>query len=386
MKYIDNKQMLGINYDWGKIWKLYKKLGIPPEYDYSEILPLDDNSIGWYILNSERSVGKTTTALLIGLCMHEIYGTQIQIVRHKVAKASYYKDLFNTVLSFGYVEKITGGKYNTIVEHWRRYYYAYQDESGIIEKSKTPIAVALDASDCYNLCSVYEAPLGDWIILDECFNESNTAEEYVRFCHLFKTIARERLSPKIIVLGNDLDPYNIWYRQLYIHKEILKIKKGEIKKLENNNGRNIFVAYLENKLPVMRKKFNAKFFGNADSSLASITGDGWKMKNYPQTCELEEREFISRGIFFNYYDDEYIELEFIKCTLGLYLTFHPTTWRSAMHGDVCYTMQQPKEKNQIYFGHDKMSKFILDMILKKRVTFSDNETGELFKKFLNEIS
>ena len=34
--------------------KEYRALGIPKEYDYTEILPLDNESLKWYNLNSEK--------------------------------------------------------------------------------------------------------------------------------------------------------------------------------------------------------------------------------------------------------------------------------------------------------------------------------------------
>ena len=59
MKYINNDPTQGINYDWKKIMNFYKKLGVPPDYDYSNILPLD-KPYKWHLLLSVKSVGKTT--------------------------------------------------------------------------------------------------------------------------------------------------------------------------------------------------------------------------------------------------------------------------------------------------------------------------------------
>jgi hypothetical protein len=69
VRYIDNDPNLGIDYDWELIAKEYKKLGVPPEYDITEIIPLGNEAIKWYILTSERSVGKTTNVLLVGMVM-----------------------------------------------------------------------------------------------------------------------------------------------------------------------------------------------------------------------------------------------------------------------------------------------------------------------------
>ena len=51
LKYIDNEPNNGIKYDWKKIMATYRKLGIPPEYDYSEIVPFENDKLKWYNLN-----------------------------------------------------------------------------------------------------------------------------------------------------------------------------------------------------------------------------------------------------------------------------------------------------------------------------------------------
>ena len=113
LKYIDNEPNNGIKYDWKKIMATYRKLGIPPEYDYSEIVPFENDKLKWYNLNSERSVGKTTNLLLVGMVMNRLYGTQIQLVRNHITKASYYNELFNTIVNYKYGQYIlalTDGK------------------------------------------------------------------------------------------------------------------------------------------------------------------------------------------------------------------------------------------------------------------------------------
>ena len=52
IRYINNDPNLGIDYDWELIAKEYKKLGVPPEYDITEILPLGNEELKWYVLTS----------------------------------------------------------------------------------------------------------------------------------------------------------------------------------------------------------------------------------------------------------------------------------------------------------------------------------------------
>lgn len=388
IKYIDNDETLGIDYDWNLISKEYKKLGVPKEYDITELIPLGTKALKWYILTSERSVGKTTNVLLIGMVMNALYGTVIQLIRHSIAKASYYDNLFSTMIAYKngqYIRRLTNDKFNSVKYFWKGFYYSFVDEKGKVIRDDAPFCVSLESSECYNLCSCYEAPLGDWIVLDECFNDSNRPEEFVHFIHLHKTIVRDRMSDKIIVLGNNLDINNIWYRQLTIHNEMRKMKKGMCKTVKTVEGMPIFVSFMENRMPIKRRIFNQAHYGFNNSEINAITGNGeWNIKQYPLTCMLKDREMLVRGIYFSYHDDLYLEASYIKTSAGIFLEVHPTTIYSARNGDVVYTLTFSDKDNELFFGNDKLSKRILQMIANKKIVFSDNETGDLFSKFIME--
>lgn len=388
LKFIDNDPNLGVDYDWDLIAKTYKSLGVPPEYDITEILPLGNDALKWYIANSERSVGKTTNVLLVGMVMYALYGTVTQLIRHTIDKASYYETLFDTIVAYNqgqYIKKLTNGEYDSVKYHWKAFYYQRREKNGKYTRADDPFCVSLAADECYNLCSFYEAPRGDWIVLDECFNETNKPEEFVHFCHLVKTIVRERISDKIIVLGNNLDINNIWYRQLMIHNEVRKLRKGQSKIVKTSEGMPIFVAFMENRLPQKRRVFNKLHFGFNNPQLNAITGNGnWNVKMYPQACMLKERERICRGIFFSYHDDLFLEAEFVNSKSGIYVLIHPSLESTSRQGDVLYTLLFPNADNELYFGHDNLSRKIIDFIRKKRVVYADNETGDLFAKYIFE--
>lgn len=388
--YINKDPNSGIKYNWKKIMKNYKALGIPKEYDYTEILPLDNESLKWYNLNSERSVGKTTNILLIGMVMNQMYGTQIQLVRHHIAKASYYRELFNTIIMYKegqYIKKLTNNQWNSVKYWQKRFFYCRVDGDGKeVERCEIPFCVSLSADDCYALCSTYEAPKGDWIVLDECFNDRNTPDEFIRFVHLHKTITRERVSDKIFILGNTLDINNIWYRQLMIQGEIRKLKRGESKIVYTPEQMPIFISFLDNRMPEKRKIFNDLHYGFNNPELNAIVGNGeWNVKMYNQTCELKDREMLVRGIYFSYHDDLYLEGSFIRTSSGTYFEVHPCNELSARKGDILYVLKLPVERNQVYFGKDNLSQTISKFIMNRRIVFNDNETGDLFEKFITEI-
>lgn len=389
IRYINNDPTNGIKYNWKKIMKAYKALGIPPEYDYSEIVPFENEDLKWYNLNSERSVGKTTNILLIGMVMNAMYGTQIQLIRNHIDRASYYKELFNTIVNYRgghYIKAITNNEYNAVKYYQKRFYYIMVEDGKEVKKAETPFCVSLSADDCYSLCSTYEAPRGDFIVLDECFNDKNSPDEFIRFIHLHKTIVRERISDKIFILGNVLDINNIWYRQMTIQNDVRKIKRGESKIAYTSEGMPIFVSFLENRSPERRRVFNKLHYGFKNTELNAIIGNGeWNFKMYPNTKELKDRHIIVRGIYFNYHDDLFLEGCFMETESGKYFEVHPTNYLSAVKGDIQYVLNMPTETNQLYYGQDSISNTIRKFIKRRRIVFSDNETGDLFDKFMSEV-
>jgi hypothetical protein len=388
MKYINNDPTQGINYDWKKIMNFYKKLGVPPDYDYSNILPLD-KPYKWHLLLSVKSVGKTTQVLLIGLIMYKLYGTCIQIVRHHMDNAAYYDRLFKLINSFdgGRYLKAIFGEDNLEIGYYSKFFHVYKrKENGKREKYyPEPCAVALGSDECYTLCSKYDAPTGDLILLDECFTNTNRPDEFLNFINLHKTIVRERMSDKIFVLGNTYDANNIWFRQLTIAREIRGLKPNDQKIMHTVDGMPIFVYYLTPRSPEKRMIFNKTHYGFGNPQLNAITGAGaWNSKIYPLALQLPARKSLCRGLYFKIYDDLYLECEYLDSDLGNYFFIHPARISSAQMSQLVYTNTFVEYQNEIIFGFDKVSQRIITAIRENRIVFSDNESGNLFEKFIND--
>lgn len=387
MKYINNDKTQGIAYDWKKIMQFYKKLHVPSEYDYSDILPFDKN-YKWHLLLSVKSVGKTTQMLLIGLIMYKLYGTVTQICRHHMDNAAYYDRLFSLINTYdgGRYLKTIFGQENLEIGYYGKFFSLYENTGKKREKINTnPVAVALGCDECYNLCSKYDAPTGDLILLDECFTNRNTPDEFLNFINLHKTIVRERMSDKIFILGNTYDVNNVWFRQLTISRQIRTLKAGEQRVFETAEKMPIFTYYLTPRSPEKRKMFNREHYGFNNPQLNAITGAGaWNSKIFPMYTRLQNRKSLFRGLYFKIYDDTFLECEYVTSETGEYLFFHPCRMSSALSSNLIYTNKFLMRENEMEFGHDKLSRKIIDMLRKKRVVFSDNETGNLFEKFMRE--
>ena len=168
IEYIDGKHKLGIQYDWNLISKEYKRLKCPKEYNNPLTNGIDKAHI--HLLVSERSTGKTTNLIIVGIIMHYLYGTTTQYIRANDKMITYQKtkNLFDVILEYDYISKITKGKYNSVHYHSRRWYLCLKDDEGeIIEKADNHFMCMLACNESDNYKSSYNAPKGDWIIYDE---------------------------------------------------------------------------------------------------------------------------------------------------------------------------------------------------------------------------
>ena len=170
---------------------------------------------------SLRSKGKTTSFLIMGLVMYEMYGTVTQYIRQNdyLLTPKYSKGLYNIVNSCGYVPKITGGRWDAVVLKARRWYYCKYDDNGkIAEMSKDYVCIMSSIDKQNDNKSLINEPRGDLIIYDEFINKYYLPDEFIELSQLISSIRRIRKSPIIILLSNTVDGHRIPYgsrRQKY---------------------------------------------------------------------------------------------------------------------------------------------------------------------------
>ena len=288
IEYIDNNSALGIKYNWSlikkewkKLEKYFKKLGV------SDVVlnPLDFD-VWKYVYNiflSERSRGKTTNFLLLGLIFNKLYGTVIQYIRQTEddIKASNLQLLFDVIISNHYVEFLTDGEYNTIIYNARRFYYAYVENNEIKKKSSKSICNVLSIQKQQDIKSTYNCPLGDFIIFDEFISNAYYKNEFSEFMQLLKTIIRERQSAIIFMLANSLNVDSDYFHEMEIYETCKIMEQGDIKTVVTAEGTPILIHILDKNKSQKRELQNKKFFGFQGFGMSSITGaTAWQIKEH----------------------------------------------------------------------------------------------------------
>jgi hypothetical protein len=396
VEYIDGDSKNGIKYDWGLIHEEYRKLQVPSIYYDPLKMPIPKTK--WNIIMSERSRGKTSEILLLGMVMNKLYGTHIQYLRSRedmiVKKNS--EDLFTVLIRAGYVEKLTNGQYNNIVYRSRRWYYQKIDEDGNeIERAPEQFCtmLSIDRAEIYK--SAYNAPLGDYIVFDEFIERAFYPDLFISFVDLVKTIARDRLSVVLILLSNTIDRNAIILKDLMITEAIEDMKQGDAKVIVTPKGTKIYVEIMEKlqkKASNKRNRVNTEYYGFDNNRLSGITGsDTWAVDSYPHPPKkfkiIQKNHYLElNGKLVNmeicqtlppdddsdadYYEDQ------------IFINLHPAT--KTYEDSVIYSIESNvyDSRYRYKFGMMQFDQWLWKKYNANLFTYSDNTTGALVDKYI----
>lgn len=311
-KYIDDNMQNGIEFDWKAIRKEFAKLKIPATV-YNP-LSVNLRQTTFNMLLGERSTGKTTNVVLLGMIVNKVHGTKIQYIRQSedMTAPKIMSEMMATILEYGYIEKITDGRWNSAYYRANRWFYCKVDETGtIIEKDPAHFmfVYSLDRNLTYkSSINIYD---GDFIILDE-FIGKMYKDDFYYFMDLMKTIGRDRLSPIIFMISNTINKHSQWFAEMGIQKEINKLKPSQRILVTTPEGTDIFISWVENVNPI-RNLVNSKLFGFDNPKLNAIKGGGWLSMPYQHIppSSIEKFEVLDNSIYLLQYDS-LVRLEIVS--------------------------------------------------------------------------
>lgn len=397
VKYIDDDPKRGIKYDWKKIRKKFKALGIPEGmFDPLKVSP---DRAGYYWALSDRSRGKTTQCLLLGMVMHEMYGTITQYVRNDrdMIAPKALNDLFDVILQFDYIPKITDGRWNGCWYHGGRWYYCLRDDEGnIIDKCPGHFVFCTCLDDVDKLKSSYNAPLGDLIIFDEFIKISGYRyDDFIRFTDIESTIYRKRVSGITYMLSNTIDINSPWIDEFEIREEVELMEQGEDRYIATEDGTHIFVEIMRSDDSQQKQEVNKRFFGFRNPKLSAITGKGtWATEHYPHIPQLrddedgnDERPRILYSKIYVRQANKLLRLMLVKNKqVGICVYVHPAT--RTYKDSVILTAGELSDTREVFgFGpaDDVRLKLIWRLYAANRFYYARNGEGALLRAYIKTV-
>lgn len=402
IKYINNKVVDGIEYDYTKIVKkfnkiLKNKLGdtlkdlYVPQYPY--------NKADWFVEMSERSVGKTTMVLLLGLVQNSMYGTKIEYIRNKYEQIApkNSSELWKTIREYDYISDIYDGAYNDIEYQrtTREWHLIKRDEKGeIVEKSIDGVCHMHSLDNVDNTKSVYNSPRGDFCLYDEFIPVNGLTREgdFIALVQLLSTISRQRYSCKFYLMSNTVNKYTDIFRELLISNDIISMKMGDEKIVKSPKGVSLYVHLIkfEGEIAEKRRERNLRFFGFNNPRLNSIIGgNDWETFAFPHVPKGLEYETIIKNIFFDY-ADKYLQFKIcFNKDIGLFGLVSPYTGKRDYDEMRIYCLDDPVTdwRKKYGLGSGNKTERLIERLLKsKRVFYATNTEGNLLNQYLKEIN
>lgn len=375
-----NKGVTIININ--KCIKTAKKLKLFPDGVYT---PQRVDAV-WNAFISDRSSGKTTAWLIVGLIAYVEDGTITHYVRSKeqMIRESNINKIYSVIESCGYISKITNDKYNSIEyrRNVRGFYLVCKDSEGNTIASDTNCCckvLSIDNNDNYK--SSYQCDKADFVIFDEFINAYYKSGEFVVFCDLLSTLFRKRLTGYIIMLANTINRRSEYFDELGCRDFIETAEQGD-KITYELNGTTVHVEIVGTKLDDRRKLFNSRYFNFSNLRLNSITGAGWSIDNVPHITKKADSILVKN--VFVHYQTNYVQLYVVKVN-EYGLCIHAVKSNAPKKKDcIIYSVSDDfSDKKYIYSkGNDRFSKWLWGyMYDSKKWFFATNSVGSIIKAY-----
>lgn len=372
--------------NWAKVHKRYKEvLGKENYENYANPFAHDLKNNRWIISLSERDTGKTTNFLIVCLIIWWDYGYSTAYVRSDTQQLTYAKlqNLFNIVLEFDYVTKITDGKYNHIAyDRMTKTWHLCNTEGETIETQDEACFYGLSVHNQEEYKSTLNLPRTTQLIFDEFINQYTYKDDFVNLCHLCSTIFRHRMTPPptIILLANTLTKYHFFFSELGIQKFIKYIRLDEVQEYVTKKGTHISVTLIKSNITKVKKEVNSLLYGFENPLLNSITGGEWAIENYPHLTRFLEFETMQKNVFIVQFLEEYFAADYIIIDNKTFLYFHEVNIEKLRDREI-YTICDVVHDNEIPIEY--ILKPMENCINLKLAYYQNNEIGDLVKNVID---
>ena len=364
---------------------------------YWSIYPILSKDAQYNVIFGERSNGKTYGTL--EYCTDQYFkdGSEFAYIRRwdedLVGKKG--ESLFNGLIKNGVIRKLSKGKWNTVVYKSRAYYLAFIDDEGVVVSDTKPFAYAFALTQHEHYKSNSYPNIRN-IIFDEFLTRGlYLPDEFIIFQNVLSTLIRLRDDVKIFMLGNTVNKYWPYIAEMGLTK-MRDQKIGTIDVYEyGQTGLKVAVEYSDMQQTV--KKSNVYFAFN-NPRLNMIKNGAWEIDVYPH---YPRDEYTGINPFTDIVYTFFVEFEgsTLQCEVihkkvdkndkpkpTYFLFIHQkTTPIKDDNRNLVYTQSSnplPNYRRRITKATSNIERKIQQFFAKDKVFYSDNETGEIMRNYI----
>lgn len=287
------------------------------------------------------------------------------------------------------IEELSEGKYNYVSYRAKEFHLCYIDEDGMITNRDPEAFCITGAINTAEHTKGQDRGEIHLVLFDEfATRQAYLKNEFVLYCNLLSSLIRNREDTIIYMLANTVNRYCPYFKEMGL-KDVENMPQGQIYVYNyGNKDLTVAVEYCD---PVRAtEKVASKFFAFDNPQLEMITTGAWELQFYPRApYKIFESDIMKK--FYIQFGEQLLCCEIIhpqdkKHSTDLFIFIHPQTkdveinyltpfYGADFNSSIChvrYLQDQPTE----------LHKLIRQLILKKSVCFSDNETGEVFRNWL----
>lgn len=359
--------------------------------DFYDIKPIDETNAVYRMIIGQRSNGKTYS-----VCRHIVedyinegkragyirrYEEDIQPKNIASLFAPHYK----------LIEELTDGKYNSVFYRAKEFRLCYINDEGKVEyKDAESFCVTASINTAEHTKGQDRGEI-NIIVFDEFMTRQGYLQnEFVLYCNLLSSLIRNRDNTIIYMLANTVNRYCPYFKEMGL-KDVENMPQGQIYIYTYGNADlTVAVEYCD---PVKAtEKVASKYFAFDNPQLEMITTGAWELMMYPRPpYKLFPEDTIAK--FYIEFGEALLCGEIIhpkdrKHRSDIFIFIHPQTKDIKIDNYTpFYTNTFSTSICHVRFLQDTPTDLharIKDLIVKKAVCFSSNETGELFRNWLME--
>lgn len=299
--------------------------------------------------------------------------------------------MFTTFVTNKEVEKITKGKYNTIVYKQRKWFLAFYDdqenEYTLVDNSPFMYALALNVME--NIKSGFSDSEVTLIIFDEFMTRDRyLTNEFVILSNMLSTIIRQRDDVVIYMLANTVNKSCPYFLEMGL-TGVKTQKQGTIDVYHYGNGDlKVAVEYCSKMSERGKKKSNV-YFAFDNPRLEMIKNGGWEIDNYPHPdFRVSTAQLIKRGIYLEF-EGDIISLElYHKSDIGVFVVCHQYEKDLLLKDDtIIYSLDFHSDKRYRYKlgSGDRLDKILWSTYDNNMFMYANNTVGEILRNYLKGV-